>query len=251
MTKLNGKVAIVTGAGRDIGRAVALELAKQGAKVAINFRGNEDNASATLAEIEHAGGTAVKVRADVTRADEVAQLVAEVRKAFGDEIHILANVAGGMVERRPLADMDQEFFNHVMQLNVTSTFLTTKAVVPHMPAGSAIVNFASQAGRDGGGPGACAYATSKGAVMTFTRSMAKELGPRGIRVNALCPGMIATTFHDTFTKDEVRKNVAAATPLRREGNSDEVAAATAWLASDDAAFVTGANIDINGGTFFS
>ena len=251
MTKLNGKVAIVTGAGRDIGRAVALELAKQGAKVAINFRGNEDNASATLAEIERAGGTAVKVRADVTRADQVAQLVAEVRKAFGDEIHILANVAGGMVERRPLADMDQEFFNHVMQLNVTSTFLTTKAVVPHMPAGSAIVNFASQAGRDGGGPGACAYATSKGAVMTFTRSMAKELGPRGIRVNALCPGMIATAFHDTFTKDEVRKNVAAATPLRREGNSDEVAAATAWLASDDAAFVTGANIDINGGTFFS
>lgn len=251
MTKLNGKVAIVTGAGRDIGRAISLELAKQGARVAINFRGNEENASATLAEIERAGGTAVKVRADVTRADEVAQLVADVREAFGDEIHILANVAGGMVERRPLADMDEEFFNHVMQLNVTSTFLTTKAVVPHMPAGSAIVNFASQAGRDGGGPGACAYATSKGAVMTFTRSMAKELGPRGVRVNALCPGMIATTFHDTFTKDEVRKNVAAATPLRREGNADEVAAAVAWLASDDAAFVTGANIDINGGTFFS
>jgi len=251
MTKLNGKVAIVTGAGRDIGRAVALELAKHGARVAINFRGNEDNANATLAEIERAGGTAIKVRADVTKGDEVALLVDEVRKAFGDEIHILANVAGGMVERRPLAEMDEEFFNHVMQLNITSTFLTTKAVAPHMPAGSAIVNFASQAGRDGGGPGACAYATSKGAVMTFTRSMAKELGPRGIRVNALCPGMIATTFHDTFTKDEVRKNVAAATPLRREGNSEEVAAATAWLASDEAAFVTGANIDINGGTFFS
>lgn len=251
MTKLNGKVAIVTGAGRDIGRAVALELAEQGARVAINFRGDEENASATLAQIERAGGTAIKVRADVTRADEVARLVDETREAFGDEIHILANVAGGMVERRPLADMDEEFFNHVMQLNVTSTFLTTKAVAPHMPAGSAIVNFASQAGRDGGGPGACAYATSKGAVMTFTRAMAKELGPRGVRVNALCPGMIATTFHDTFTKDEVRKNVAAATPLRREGNSEEVAAATAWLASDDAAFVTGANIDINGGTFFS
>ncbi len=251
MTKLNGKVAIVTGAGRDIGRAVSLELAKQGARVAINFRGDDDKASATVAEIERAGGTAVKVRADVTKADEVTQLVAEVRNAFGEEIHILANVAGGMVERRPLAEMDEEFFNQVMQLNVTSTFLTTKAVVPHMPAGSAIVNFASQAGRDGGGPGACAYATSKGAVMTFTRAMAKELGPRGVRVNALCPGMIATTFHDTFTKDEVRKNVAAATPLRREGNAGEVAAAVAWLASDDAAFVTGANIDINGGTFFS
>lgn len=251
MTKLNGKVAIVTGAGRDIGRAVALELAEQGARVVINFRGDEENASTTLAQIERAGGAAIKVRADVTRADEVARLVDETRTAFGEEIHILANVAGGMVERRPLAEMDEEFFNHVMQLNVTSTFLTTKAVAPHMPAGSAIVNFASQAGRDGGGPGACAYATSKGAVMTFTRAMAKELGPRGIRVNALCPGMIATTFHDTFTKDEVRKNVAAATPLRREGNSEEVAAATAWLASEDAAFVTGANIDINGGTFFS
>lgn len=251
MTKLNGKVAIVTGAGRDIGRAVALELAKQGAKVAINFRGDEANANATLAQIERAGGTAIKVRADVTQAADVARLVDEARKAFGEEIHILANVAGGMVERRPLAEMDEEFFNHVMQLNVTSTFLTTKAVAPHMPAGSAIVNFASQAGRDGGGPGACAYATAKGAVMTFTRAIAKELGPKGVRVNALCPGMIATTFHDTFTKAEVRTNVAAATPLRREGNSEEVAAAVAWLASEDAAFVTGANIDINGGTFFS
>jgi 3-oxoacyl-[acyl-carrier protein] reductase len=138
-----------------------------------------------------------------------------------------------------------------MQLNVTSTFLMTKAVVPFMPAGGAILNFASQAGRDGGGPGAAAYGTSKGAVMTFTRAMAKELGPRGIRVNALCPGMIATTFHDTFTKDEVRAAVAAATPLRRQGNAAEVARTVVNLVSDDTSFVTGANIDINGGTFFS
>jgi 3-oxoacyl-[acyl-carrier protein] reductase len=156
-----------------------------------------------------------------------------------------------MVARKPLADMDMAFFNHVLQLNVTSTFLVTKAVVPHMPEGSAILNFASQAGRDGGGPGAAAYAASKGAVMTFTRAMAKELGPKGIRANSLCPGMVATTFHDTFTKDEVRTAVAASTPLRRQGNAEEVARTVANLVSDDSSFVTGANIDINGGTFFS
>ena len=108
-----------------------------------------------------------------------------------------------------------------------------------------------QAGREGGGPGAAAYGTSKGAVMIFTRAMAKELGPRGIRVNSLCPGMVATAFHDTFTKDEVRSAVAAGTPLRRQGNSEEVARTVANLVSDDTSIVTGANIDINGGTFFS
>ncbi|MBX9896363.1 MAG: 3-oxoacyl-ACP reductase FabG [Qipengyuania sp.] len=251
MTELKGKVAIVTGASRDIGRAVAIELARRGAKVAVNYRADEAVADAVVDQIRQAGGEAVKVRADVTKAGDGVRLVSETREAFGESIDILVNVAGGMVERRPLDAMDEDFFNHVMQLNVTSTFLVTQAVVPHMPAGSAIVNFASQAGRDGGGPGACAYATSKGAVMTFTRSMAKELGPRGIRVNALCPGMIATTFHDRFTKDEVRANVAASTPLRRQGISEEVATTVAWLASDAAAFVNGANIDINGGTFFS
>jgi 3-oxoacyl-[acyl-carrier protein] reductase len=251
MTNLADKVAIVTGASRDIGRAVAIELARQGAKVVVNFRVDEGKAADVAQAIEGLGGTALTVRADVTQPGDAERLVAQTREAFGERIDILVNVAGGMVERRPLEAMDEAFFNHVMQLNVTSTFLMTKAAVPHMGEGAAIVNFASQAGRDGGGPGACAYATSKGAVMTFTRAMAKELGPRGIRVNALCPGMIATTFHDRFTKDEVRANVAAGTPLRRQGNSEEVAATVAWLASDAAAFVTGANIDINGGTLFS
>lgn len=251
MTELKGKVAIVTGASRDIGRAVAVELARRGAKVAVNYLNDEAAADGVVDDIRQAGGEAMKIRADVTKAADADRLVSETREAFGEDIDILVNVAGGMVERRPLDAMDEEFFNHVMQLNVTSTFLVTQAAAPHMPAGAAIVNFASQAGRDGGGPGACAYATSKGAVITFTRSMAKELGPRGIRVNALCPGMIATTFHDTFTKDEARANVAAATPLRRQGNSEEVATTVAWLASDAAAFVNGANIDVNGGTFFS
>ena len=136
-------------------------------------------------------------------------------------------------------------------MRAASAYLVTKAVVPYMGDGGSIVNFASLAGRDGGGPGAWAYASAKGAVMTLTRGLAKELGPKKIRVNALCPGMISTTFHDVFTKDQVRANVANATPLRREGAASEVADAVAYLASDEASFLTGVNLDINGGLFFS
>ena len=164
---------------------------------------------------------------------------------------MLVNVVGGMVERRPLAEIDESFFHRVMDVNLKSVFLTTRAVAPHMAAGGAIVNFASLAGRDGGGPGAAIYATAKGAVMTFTRAMAKEFGPRGIRVNALCCGMISTRFHDDFTKPEVRTMVANATPLRREGRANEAADAALFLASDAASFINGANLDVNGGVFFS
>lgn len=249
--KLKGKTAIVTGGSRDIGRAVSEQLAAAGANVVVNWCNSEGPANDTLAAIADAGGNAIAVKADVTKPDDVTRLVAETQAQFGETIDILVNVTGGLVARKPLADMDMDFFNHVLQLNVTSTFLMTKAVAPFMPEGSAILNFASQAGRDGGGPGAAAYGTAKGAVMTFTRAMAKELGPRGIRVNSLCPGMIATTFHDTFTKDEVRAAVAAGTPLRRQGNAEELARTVVNLVSEDTSFVTGANIDINGGTFFS
>lgn len=251
MTTLSGKTAIVTGGSRDIGRAVSERLAAMGANVVVNYCNNEADGQATLDAIKTSGGNAILVRADVTKPNDVARLIAATKAAFGNSIDILVNVTGGMVARKALAEMDMEFFNHVMQLNVTSTFLMTQAVVPHMPAGGAILNFASQAGRDGGGPGAAAYGTSKGAVITFTRAMAKELGPKGIRVNSLCPGMIATAFHDTFTKDEVRTAVAAGTPLRRQGNSEEVARTVGNLVSDDSSFITGANIDINGGTYFS
>ena len=251
MKKLAGKIAIVTGGSRDIGRAVSERLAAEGARVVVNYWNNEADATETLASIKAVGGSAIVVRADLTVASDVERLVTESRNAFGGQIDILVNVTGGMVARKTLAEMDLDFFNQVLSLNLTSTFLMTKAVVPHMKAGSAIVNLASQAGRDGGGPGAAAYSTSKGAVMTFTRAMAKELGPRGIRVNSLCPGMIATTFHDKFTKDAVRESVAASTPLRRQGAATEVAAAAAYLASADASFLTGTNIDVNGGLYFS
>jgi 3-oxoacyl-[acyl-carrier protein] reductase len=249
--KLKDKVAIVTGGGRDIGKSVSLKLAAEGAKVVVNYRSDAEAAQATVAEIEAAGGTAILVQADVTKAGEVARLVEETVKAFGDRVDVLVNVAGGMVARKTLAEMDEAFFDHVMELNLKSTFLVTKAVLPHLGQGSAIVNLSSLAGRDGGGPGASIYATAKGAIMTFTRGLAKELGPQGIRVNALCPGLIGTSFHDIFSKPEGRKAVAGNTPLRREGHPDEVAAAVAFLASEDAAFLTGLNMDINGGLFFS
>ncbi len=245
------KVAIVTGGGRDIGQAISTKLAAAGARVCVNYAHDEHSAHKTLQAIESGGGRAILHRADVTDAAAVEAMVQATRDAFGGRIDVLVNVAGGLVARRPLADIDEAFFHQVIDLNLKSVFLTTRAVVPHMAAGGAIVNFASLAGRDGGGPGAAMYATSKAAVMTFTRAMAKELGPRGIRVNALCCGMIATRFHDEFTKPEVRASIAAATPLRREGRPDEAADTALYLASDAASFITGANVDVNGGVFFS
>lgn len=249
--RFSGKTAIVTGGGRDIGRAVSLRLAAEGARVVVNYANDGASALQTVQDIETAGGEALAVQADVTRTDDVLRLFDTAADAYGAELHVLVNNAGGMVARKPLAEMDEQFFDHVMALNVRSVFLCTQVATVRMSAGGAIVNLSSQAGRDGGGGGAAAYATAKGAVMTFTRAMAKELGPRGIRVNALCPGMISTSFHDTFTKPEIRANVAAGTPLRREGRAEEIAAAVAFLASADADFVHGANLDINGGGLFS
>ena len=159
------------------------------------------------------------------------------------------NNSGGLIARKKISEMSLEHWQAVMDLNLTSIFLMTHAVLQHMKKG-AIVNIASQAGRDGGGGGAVPYASAKGAVMTMTRGLAKELGP-DIRVNALCPGMIDTDFHNVFTKPEVRKNVEAATPLKRQGVPMDIANLVLFLASDESAFVTGTNVDINGGMLFS
>jgi 3-oxoacyl-[acyl-carrier protein] reductase len=251
MHDLAGKVALVSGGGRDIGRQVSLALAKAGANVCLNYFDSEIEADETRRQIEALGaGRAVAAQGDMTKAADVARVVQACADAFGPKIDILVNVVGGLVARKTLEEMDEDFWDFVLDVNLKSVFLLTKAVVPHMNSGGAIVNFASQAARDGGGPGALAYATGKGGVLTLTRGLAKELGPKGIRVNAVSPGMIATAFHDTFTKPEVRERVAGGTPLRREGEAREVADLVTYLASDESSFITGASMEINGGTYF-
>jgi len=249
--RLKGKVAVVTGGGRDIGRAVCVKLAKEGAKVVVNYFDSEEHGAETIRLIKAVGGEGIAVFADVTKQSDIDNLVAKTQEAFGNKVDILVNVAGGLFGRKTIDEVDEKFYDLIMDVNFKSVVFVTKAFKPLMPKGSAIVNFASQAGRDGGGPGAFLYAASKGAVSTFTRGLAKEFGPQGIRVNALNPGMIATKFHDDFTKEQVRINVANATPLRREGTADEVADLVAYLASEESSFLTGNNIDINGGLAFS
>ncbi len=246
---LQGKTAIVTGGGRDIGRACVMRLAEAGANVAINYHSSSTGADSAVKEIEAAGGKAFALQGDMTKQDDVNALVAKTVETYGG-VDTLIAVTGGLVARVPTSEMTIEHWNNVLSLNLTSLFLSVQACLPHMKPGSSIVTFASQAGRDGGGPGSSIYAASKGGVMTYTRALAKELGP-DIRVNSLCPGMIDTDFHNTFTKDEVRSHVANITPLKREGTSEDVANLAVYLASDQAAFMTGNNVDINGGLLFS
>ncbi len=246
--KLKGKTAIVTGGGRDIGRAVAEKLASEGASVAINYFSSSKGADEAVEAIEANGGRAIAVQGDLNQKSDADALVQAAVDAFGG-VDILVNNAGGLIARKTVAEMPLEHWDAVMRLNLTSTFLMTQACLAHMKNG-AIVNLASQAGRDGGGPGAVAYATSKGAVMTMTRGLAKEVGPE-IRVNALCPGMIDTDFHNVHTPDAGRRGFEANAPLKRQGVVEDAANLVLFLACDDSAFITGTNIDINGGMLFS
>ena len=246
--KLQGKTAIVTGGGRDIGSAIAKKLAAEGANVAINYFASSAGADATVDAIKSTGGNAFAMQGDLTKADDVKAFVERTVEEFGG-VHVLVNNAGGLVKREKIAEMSLEHWQNVMDVNLTSTFMMTNVALQHMTDG-AIVNLASQAGRDGGGPGAVPYATSKGAVMTMTRGLAKELGPN-IRVNALCPGMIDTDFHNIHTPDAGRRGFEAAAPVKRQGHVDDAANLVLFLACDDSAFMTGTNIDINGGMLFS
>jgi 3-oxoacyl-[acyl-carrier protein] reductase len=247
---LKNKVAIVTGGARDIGRAIALELAAAGASVVVNYHSSEEAARQVAAEIVGNGGRAIASRADVSKGLDAKRLVADAMTAFGEQIHILVNNAGGLIARKKMEEMDEAFWDQVMALNLKSVFLVTKAALPHMADGGAIVNLASLAARDGGGGGALAYSAAKGAVLTLTRGLSKELAPRRIRVNCVSPGMIATTFHDTFTPPEVRKAVASRTSAGREGTAKDVANAVVFLASDASSYITGESIEINGGLYF-
>ena len=249
--KLQGKVAIVTGGARDLGRAISIKFAQEGAKVVVNYFDNPEDAAETLKLIQAAGSEGIIVQGDMTKATDVKNLFDKAIEAFGNHIDALVNVVGGIVGRKLVTEQDETWYDFLMDVNMRSVFLCTREAVPYMSAGSTIVNFSSLAARDGGGPGASMYATAKGAVMTYTRAMAKELGPKGIRVNALAPGTIATSFHDRFNTPENRELLKATYALRREGEAKEVADLVIYLSSEDSSYITGANIDINGGSFFS
>lgn len=246
---MSNRIVLVTGGARDIGKAVCLKFAQQGFDVIINYFHSEQEATQTKKEVETLGVKAITVQADLRSQQGVDKLVKESAD-FGN-IEVLVNNTGGLVGRRNLEDMDEKFFDEVLNLNFKSTVLTTKAFLPGMKSGSAVVNVSSQAARDGGGGGSALYAASKAAVSSFTKSMAKEFGPKGIRVNAVCPGMIDTLFHDTFTANEIRANFEATVPVRRQGVPMDVAELVYFLASDQASFITGANYDINGGAVLS
>lgn len=249
MKEMEGKLAVVFGGGRDIGGAVGEALAAKGAEVVLSY--NSSNPEATIKAIRSAGGTVTSYKVDALDTAAVRAFVAEAQAKAGKKIDVLVNVVGGMVARKRMEEMDDAFWDHVFALNVKSVFAVTQAALPLMNDGGAVVNISSLAGRDGGGPGAIAYSSTKAALMAMTRGLAKELGPRRIRANAVCPGMIATKFHDEFTKPEVRQRVAGMTPLGREGQAREVGDLVAYLASSAASFVNGACVDINGGIFFS
>jgi len=246
---LRGKVALVTGGARDIGRATVQQLAAAGAAVAINYFGSEDRAQSLADEIKKNGGKAVAIKADVTNAGSINQLVEQTQSQLG-KIDILVNNAGGLLARKKLDEMDEAFINDVITINFKSVLLVTQAATRQMNDGGAIVNLASLAAHDGGGPGAMVYAACKGAVLTLTRGLAKELAPRRIRVNAVSPGLINTTFHDTFTKPEARQATAAKTLAGREGQVNDVAKAIVFLASDASSYINGESIEINGGLYF-
>ena len=247
---LTGKVALVTGGARDIGRATALKLAEAGASVAVNYFGSEEGAQSLVRELVSSGHRAIAVQADVTKLNDVEHMVAHTQESLGGRLDILINNSGGLLARKRLDEMDQAFMEAVITLNFTSVLLVTRAALSHMNDGGAIVNLASLAARDGGGPGSVVYAASKGAVLTATRGLSKELAARKIRVNCVSPGLINTTFHDTFTKPEVRQAVAARTSVGREGTPEDVANAIVFLASDAAAYINGESIEINGGLYF-
>lgn len=248
---LSGKVALVTGGGRDIGKAISISLGAAGATVIVNYRSSQEEAADTVSTITSRGGQAIAICADVTSAKDVDRLINEGMDKCGGKLDILVNNAGGLLARKKLNEMEESFWDAVMDVNLKSVFLVTQASLPHLRDGGAIVNVGSLAARDGGGGGSVAYATAKGGVLTMTRGMAKELASRKIRVNCVSPGLINTTFHDTFTPDAVRKMVAGKTAVGREGESDDVASVVTFLASEAAAYINGESVEVNGGLYFN
>jgi 3-oxoacyl-[acyl-carrier protein] reductase len=245
--RLTGKVAVVTGASKGIGAAIAKVLGAEGAAVVVNYSSSKAGADRVVAEISKHGGKAVAVQADVAKKTDIDRLFDETKKTFG-RLDVLVNNAG-IYEFSPLGDITEEHFHKQFNLNVLGLILAAQAAAKQFDStGGSIVNISSVVSTLAF-PNASVYSGTKGAVDSITRSLATELGPRGIRVNAIRPGMVETegTHSAGIAESEMRKQVEAQTPLRRIGRPHDIAGAAVFLASDDSAWITGETFVISGG----
>ncbi len=247
--RFDDQVVVITGASTGIGAALARAFGAAGANVVVHYNSSADAAREVARDIEDAGGRAETIQADVSDPAQVSSLISGAVERFG-RIDVLINNAGSMVERVPIAEMPDEVYRKTIDLNLTSVFQACKLVLPVMQRQGRgnIINMTSIAARHGGGNGAVLYATSKGAVSTFTRGLAKEVVRHNIRVNAIAPGVIATPFHERFTSDAQMDAMVATIPMGRAGTPEECVGAAFFLASDAlSGYVTGQIIEVNGG----
>ena len=245
--KLNGKVAVVTGASKGIGAGIAKHFAAEGAAVIVNYASSKSDADKIVDEITKQGGKAVAVQGNVAKKAEVEKLFAATEKAFG-RIDILVNNAG-VYEFVPLEEVSEQQFHRMFDTNVLGMLLATQEALKHFnPDGGSIINIGSLASTLTP-PTAVVYNATKGAVDAITRTLAKELGPKKIRVNSINPGMVVTegAVAGGYTEGDMRKMFESQTPLGRIGETDDIAPAAAFFASDDSAWITGETLVIAGG----
>lgn len=249
--KLMGKNVLITAGAQGIGESITKHFIDSGANVAIHYFSSADTANQLVEYAISKGQKAVAIKGDLTSEADANALIKKTTDALAG-LDILINNAGSLVARKKLNDINTDFWHKVMDINLTSMMFVTRASAPYLAKNknSSIVNLASLAGRKGGHAGSLAYATSKGAILTFTRALSTELGPQGIRVNAVAPGLIlGTLFHDTHTTKESANKTIADIPIQRAGNPADVARAVLYLASEYDGFITGATLDINGGVY--